>query len=200
MPSTVSTYVQGVMVRAVTVLAGGCPKTLQTREVPKTTTCTCVATLVLWPYASQRSPMFRTGGPFFRPGTPSCHRLGNLDIPAEWDEAGDVGRVSEFDPVSGKLRWKAKSGVVPDVSPTVALVRSDTVTVSNDLGVTTLTIESGGISVAESGVLRSSNRIEVQQNAMFAVNGTVDCFRMTVQRRRERIRCGVPLGNACDNR
>ena len=113
--------------------------------------------------------------PFLQAWNSFVSRLGNLDIPAEWDEAGD-GEWDEFDPVSGKPRWKAKSGVVPDVFRGHRFIRSDTVTVSNDLSIRTLTIESGGISVAESGVLRSSNRIEVQQNAMFAVNGTVDCF------------------------
>ena len=86
-------------------------------------------------------------------------------IPAVWDEQGD-SHWDEFDPDTGKPRWRTESGMIPDIYPTSkAIVRSDTVTVAGDLPIDRLDIESGRVRVAETGTLRSGTRITVDPDA-----------------------------------
>jgi CubicO group peptidase (beta-lactamase class C family) len=92
-------------------------------------------------------------------------------IPAIWDEQGD-GRWDEFDTATGKPRWKTGSGMIPDIYPTgKAIVRSNTVTVATDVPIDTLDIESGIVSVAADGVLRSTAQITVREGAGLHLEG-----------------------------
>lgn len=101
-------------------------------------------------------------------------------IPAVWDGAGD-GLWDEFDPETGKPRWRTESGLVPDIYPTSkAIVRSNTVTVANDLPIATLDIESGTVLVAQEGLLRSRSRITLHEEGELLLDGRIEAGGMGV--------------------
>ncbi len=104
---------------------------------------------------------------------------GNLlsaGIPAVWDGFGD-GRWDEFDPGSGKPRWTTETGLEVKIYPTnAAIIRSNTVSVVNDLSIEQLTIESGVVSIAEGVSFDVTNGLDIHPKAQFVVDGTAVGF------------------------
>ncbi len=108
-------------------------------------------------------------------------RLDRLILPGIWDESGD-GRWDARDPITGKPHWRRENGMIPDVYPTgAAIVRSNMVTIANDLSISSLAIESGSVFVDDSATVSFGSRIDVEKNGAFSVDGAANGFRLLVE-------------------